>query len=437
VRLAYGLSWLIFIANAAFIVVLWYRGGNVTQVHSVGALLSSIGRLTGLLGAYLLLVQVLLLARLSWIERFVGFDRLTVWHRWNGKLTLYLVLAHVVTITAGYALTDKISLWSEITTLLGIYPGMVTATFGTAMMVVVVLTSLVVVRRRLRYEFWYLVHLMAYVSILLAWFHQLPTGNEFLTNPSAASYWTALYLVTLGLVVICRLVQPAFGAWWHRMRVLEVTRENATVVSIRVGGRALDRLHAEPGQFFLWRFLDRRRWWEAHPFSLSEAPNGSTLRITVKESGDYSSRLADLRSGTSVVTEGPFGVFTSDVRTTDRATLIAGGIGITPVRALMETMTGDLSVIYRVLRDDDIVFRAEMDRLAEQRGITVHYVVGDHAAPGGEQLMSPEHLLELVPDLPQRDIYVCGPPGMADFIETNVRRAGVPGELIHIERFAL
>jgi len=178
----------VFLANAAAIVVLWLNGGGVSGVHHLGDLLTSLGRITGLFGAYLLLIQVLLLARLTVLERLTGFDRLTVWHRRNGKLALYLVLAHVVLITIGYALTDRLSIPAEASQLLGSYPGMVTATVGTGLLVLVMLTSLVVVRRRLRYEAWYLVHLMAYAGIVLSWFHEVPTGNEFITNPGATAY---------------------------------------------------------------------------------------------------------------------------------------------------------------------------------------------------------------------------------------------------------
>jgi hypothetical protein len=97
---------------------------------------------------------VLLLARLPWLERLVGFDRLSVWHRWNGHATLDLVLAHVVLSVWGYSLMDKVSLPKEVSTMLGggIYPGMITATVGTFLLVAAVVSSVVIVKRRLRYE---------------------------------------------------------------------------------------------------------------------------------------------------------------------------------------------------------------------------------------------------------------------------------------------
>src|SRR5206468_2440750 len=198
--------------------------------------------------------------RLTFLERLVGFDRLTIWHRWNGKLCLYLILAHVVFITLGYTLLDKISLGSEISNLLGTYPGMVTATIGTVLLIDVAGYLYTIVRRRLHYETWYLVHLTAYAGILLAWFHQIPTGNELITNARATTYWTALYLVTLVLIVLFRFVQPIVQNVIYRMRVSEVTVETPGVVSLRIAGHRLDGLHAQAGQFFLWRFLSRGRW---------------------------------------------------------------------------------------------------------------------------------------------------------------------------------
>jgi predicted ferric reductase len=429
--------WLLALANVAVIVMLWWQGGNVTGVHTIGALFNSLGRITGLLGAYLLLIQVLLVARLPLFEWFIGFDRLTVWHRRNGKLCLYLVLAHVVFITIGYTLTDKVSIAMETALLLTNYPGMVEATIGTVLMVIIVVASLVIVRRHFRYETWYLVHLTAYLAILLGWFHQVPTGNEFLTNAPATAYWTALYLATLAPFVLYRFVKPVLRGTRHRLRVDEVKLEGPNVVSLRITGRHLDRLGARAGQFFLWRFLGPGRWWESHPFSLSAAPDGKSLRITVKSSGDFSSRIGEITPGTPVIAEGPFGRFTESVRRHDRVALIAGGIGITPIRALLEEMPGDLVLIYRVIRDEDIVFREELERLAGDRGNTIFYVVGDHAAPGGDRLLSSEHLGELVPDITDRDVYICGPPALSYVIERNVQRAGVPRSSIHTERFAL
>jgi predicted ferric reductase len=425
------------VGNAAAITWLWVHGGNL-HPHTTGDLLTGIGRLTGLLGAYLALVQVVLLARLPALERLVGFDRLTVWHRWNGHACIDLIVAHVIFTVWGYSLLDKIPIGSEISTMLGggIYPGMITATIGTGLLIAVVASSLVIARRRLRYEWWYAVHLMAYAGIALSWFHEIPTGNELVFHRAATEYWRALYIVTIAVVVVWRLLVPLFGMFRYRLRVSEVTLEGPGVVSLRITGRNLDRLGAHAGQFFLWRFLARRAWGTAHPFSLSAAPDGSSLRITVKGLGDHTARIAQIELGTRVVAEGPFGVFTDDRRRGEKAVLIAGGIGITPIRALAETMTGDLVVLYRVMSEDDVIFRAELDALAADSGVVVHYLVGDHNGDGRD-LLAPAHLLELVPDLTERDVFLCGPPAMAAFIRKSVHEAHVPRRQIHAERFAL
>ena len=431
--------WAFVAGNAALMVWFWVHGGNVSDDLSTGELLTSLARITGLLGAYSALLQVLLLARLSPIERLFGFDRLTVWHRWNGHACLDLILAHVVLSVWGYALMDKISLPSEVTTMLGggVYPGMITATVGTGLLIAVVVTSVVIVRRRLRYEAWYAVHLLAYAGIALAWFHQIPTGNELVLDRVAADYWRALFFGTLALVVAFRLLGPALNALRYRLRVAEVVAEGPGIVSLRITGHRLDRLDASAGQFFLWRFLDRERWWASHPFSLSEAPDGRSLRITVKALGDFSSRLAEIAPGTHVLAEGPFGVFTKAARRRDKIVLIAGGIGITPIRALMEDMSGDVIVIYRVVREEDVIFRDELEELARERGLTLHFVVGDHATEDGARLLSSAHLRELVPDIAEREVYVCGPPAMTDVLDRNVRRANVPARFIRTEKFAL
>jgi ferredoxin-NADP reductase len=265
----------------------------------------------------------------------------------------------------------------------------------------------------------------------------IPDGNELVIDRLAAEYWRALFACTLALVVYCRLVRPLVRAIRFDLRVAEVTQEAPEVVSLRLAGRGLERLDARSGQFFFWRFLTGGFWYTQHPFSLSEAPGGGTLRITVKALGDHTARLREVPVGTRVLAEGPFGVFTADARVREKTLLIAGGIGITPVRALLEELDGDVVVLYRVVSSSDIVLRDELDRLAGAIWARVEYVIGDHRDPAARDLLSAEHLRGLVPDLAERDVYLCGPPGLVDRIVPDLRDAGVPGRQLHVERFAL
>src|SRR3954462_1645074 len=119
----WGLALLV-VANGIVVVALWW-GEGIRDVHSAGSLLTGLGRVTGLLGAYLALLVLLLLARLPVLERIAGFDRLTVWHRRAGVATILLLLAHTVLITAGYTIGDRIALSGEIARLISGYPGVI------------------------------------------------------------------------------------------------------------------------------------------------------------------------------------------------------------------------------------------------------------------------------------------------------------------------
>lgn len=427
------------LANAAVIVELWLDARGLTGPHDTAGRLTSAGRITGLLGAYLALVQVLLLARLPALEHRIGFDRLTVWHRRNGKATLGLVLVHTVLITWGYTLTDGISLRNEISSLWSDYPHMVTATVATGLMLAVVVTSLVIVRRRLPYELWQVAHLTAYASIALGYLHQVPSGTELAADGSAATYWHLLYVTALALLVTFRVLMPLARAVRHDLRVAEVLPEGPGVVSIVLTGHHLDALRAQGGQFFRWRFLTLRRCLVSHPFSLSARPTEHRLRITVKAVGGFTQALADLSPGTRVMASGPFGTFTAAARRRPKVLLIAGGIGVTPVRALLEELpagSAEVTIVYRAFAEEDFVLRDEIDALARERVARVVYLAGDHRDPAAGRLLEPDHLLELLPDLADHDVFLCGPPAMTDAVEQSLRQTSIPRRQVHVERFA-
>jgi len=205
---------------------------------------------------------------------------------------------------------------------------------------------------------------------------------------------------------------------------------------VYVTGNRLPQLPVEAGQFFMWRFLTRQGWWQAHPYSLSAAPNGKWLRITAKSLGDYSSALTSLRPGTKVVLEGPYGAFTKARRRRRRSLMIGAGIGVTPLRALMESLPwapGEMTLVYRASDAGHLALRTELDELAARRGATVHYLVGtrqDHP-----EYLTPDHILELAPDVDQRDVFVCGPDSFTEMVRDSLRTLDVPYQQVHTESF--
>jgi ferredoxin-NADP reductase len=326
---------------------------------------------------------------------------------------------------------------NEGSTLLRSYPDVLAATAGGLLLVGVGISSARAARRRLRYETWFYLHLYTYIAVALAFSHQFATGAEFMNNVGARALWGGMYAAVGGAICWYRFVTPVRQALRHRMHVLSVRRESPDVVSVVIGGRHLDELRAESGQFFRWRFLSRGMWWASSPYSLSAAPRPDRLRITVKDLGDHSRALADVRPGTRVFAEGPYGAVTGALRTRRKVLLIGGGIGITPLRALFETVPGkpgDLTFIYRASHADDVVFRNELEQIATARGARLWFVTGRRAELGGDPL-SASALAANIPDLAGHDVYVCGPSGMTTAATEALRAAGVPRRHIHHESF--
>ncbi|MFC3574684.1 ferredoxin reductase family protein [Streptomyces yaanensis] len=414
-------------ANAAAVTVFFVQAGFASNALVV------LGRLAGLYGALLMAFQLLLVARLPWLDRRIGMDRLTSWHRWLGFGLLWTLLGHVVFIVLGYAQSSSMDPLNELLDLAETVEGVLRAVVALGLIVVVGAASARWARRRMAYETWHFVHLYTYVAVVLAFTHQVAVGTTFTASSAATAYWWTLWGVALGAVFLGRLVLPLWCNLRHRLRVSAVVPESDNVVSVYITGRDLDRLPARAGQFFLWRFLTRDRWWQANPFSLSAAPDGRTLRLTAKAAGDGTAALRHLKPGTRVFAEGPYGAFTTLHRTRPDALLIAGGVGITPIRALLEELHGHAVLIYRVATDRDAVLHDELRELAHAKGAELYLVTG----PAVPDRLAPRELARLVPDVADRDVYVCGPPGMTSAVLGSLRELGVPKPQIHFERFSL
>jgi ferredoxin-NADP reductase/DMSO/TMAO reductase YedYZ heme-binding membrane subunit len=415
---------------------LWWH--STLDLSSRGAQLTAAGDLLGLLSGYGFVVLVALMARLPPLERGIGADRLARWHAMGGRYVITLVTGHVLLIVWGYSVTAHEKVTSQAVALLTAYPDVLMATVAWFLLLGVAAFSARAARRRLSYETWYYAHLYTYLAIALAFSHQFGQGPAFQSNTAARVAWSTLYVTVAALIVWYRILTPLRNAARHRFTVQSVRPEAPGIVSVFITGRNFDRLRAEPGQFFRWRFLTRELWWQSHPYSLSAMPQPNQMRITVKARGDHSGSLARLQPGTRIIAEGPYGAFTPAV-TGRRALLIAGGVGITPIRAMFAALpkrmqSDGITLLYRASHPRDVVFSRELNAIAADRNAVLQYLIGSRAELGFDPLDA-DHLQQTVPGLHRHEAYVCGPAGMTETAVNSLVAAGMPRRRIHCESF--
>jgi predicted ferric reductase len=415
--------------NVLFVEVLFFTS-DVPEKNS----LITIGRFFGLHVALTMIFQLILIARLPFLDRRIGMDTLTSWHRWVGFTLFWTLLLHVSFIVLGFAELDGNSVPVQIVSLAGSTPVLL-GMCAFVIILTVAISSVRYARRKLSYEAWHAIHFLLYVVIVLALIHQMFEITTFTASSLSRAYWWLLWTFALGSLLIGRVVLPIWRNVHHQFRVAAVVPESHDVVSVHVTGKHLDQLPARAGQFMLWRFPGHNRWWQVNPFSLSAAPNGTSLRLTAKAVGATSAGLRNLPVGTRVFAEGPYGAFTSVQRTRQATVLIAGGVGVTPIRSMLEELTGPVVVLYRVHSEADAVLLAEMRALAAMGGNQVHVLAG---RTGPDNMpFAPAGLAALVPDIKERDVYVCGPGPMTEAVLRSLKELGVPRAQVHAERFRL
>lgn len=437
------LAWGLWAVNIVAILLFWGQLGMPQLLSGdIGAILHATARLLGLLATFCALTQFVLMSRAGWLEPIFGLDRLAIFHRRNGVATISFMLAHGALIIAAYSLQNSIDVVQAGSFLLGAFYIQL-ALAAVVLFVLTVGMSIYIVRKHLKFETWYGVHILNYAAIALVPFHQLTFGSDFLANPIFTYYWIALYILTAVIMVVWRFGLPIARSLFFDFTVQKVVAETATANSIYITGRHLKKFRALGGQFVLVRFFDKHLVWQEHPFSLSMLPSPEYLRLTIRALGDFTKAVPAIKPGTKVWVSGPYGAFTHHLQRQEKVLYIAGGIGITPIRAMIEERANlnkpsDAVLLYGNRSEPDTVFLAELQKLAAKINMPIHNVLSEQKSYSGETgYIDKQKIVRLVPDVTTRDIFLCGPPPMMWGIISALQELGVPKENIHYERFAL
>jgi predicted ferric reductase len=420
------------------ITVAWWLANSSRVTAGGDVALIAFGGLCGLLAGYFFLQQMILISGASFIERHFGLDRLARIHHTTGLIGYVLLLLHVTFIVAGYASLNNASFPEQFLDLRNNFAYVGLASIALLLLDAVVITSIVIVRKRLKYELWYFVHLLVYSAVLLALLHQINNGQSLLGNEYLRFYWYVLYIAAFGLVLWRRWLLPIFLEHKHRLRVQKVEKENESVTSIYITGKNLAAFKYDAGQFNLWQFWQKGLRSMHHPFTISSSPGDPYLRLSAKAIGDFTSKLDEVKVGTPVLISGPYGLFSRRVSAGRPRLFIAGGIGITPILSMLrdEVKKGDV-LLYAAQSREDAVFAKDFKQLAS-RGLKTSYIFSNEKVKGSynghlnKQIINKE-----VTQITKRDVWLCGPPPMMNAVEQALTELRVPKDQIHTEKFRL
>lgn len=426
--------WFVVGLIGAVLALMWVRHGGPDQDPMM-----AIGQVTAIGGTYAALVGVLLASRAPWLDQVFGSDDLRRIHGLLGFAAVWAIGVHGVTSTLAFAGNSLDQVVPTLLSLIRTVPGMLGAIVSMGLFVMVAITSMKAARRRISYETFHGIHLYVYLALAFGFLHQLTIGTDFVGDWLATGFWIALYVAAFAPLLLHRIAWPLWLLARHRPRVLGIVPESDGVFSLYVGGANMDRLRVRSGQFFVVRALTLRDWTHGHPFSISAAPNAEYLRFTVKELGEGTRDLRRLRAGTPILLEGPYGAIHGARRTGRKLLLIAGGIGVAPIRAMAQGYdygAGDVEFLYRTRDSGDAALVGELEALAAERGFSLHMLTGRRA--DGTQRPDPlgrASIRALVPDVVDRDVFLCGPDSLMERTRRALLGLGVPPERIHLEVF--
>ena len=433
------LFYVAFLANVAIIVFFWAQSSFSLLFSGLGSALSSLGRLCGLLAVFIVLLQFVLMGRARWLEKIFGLDNLAKVHKLNGYGTIAFIVFHTVFITAGYAISSHTTFISQFFTFLTNYEDVFKAFLATDIFIIVVFFSIYIVRRHLKYELWYLIHILTYLAVILAWGHQLQNGQDFASNHLFVLYWYALYIFVFANLLYFRFFLQYYQFFKHRFYVESVVKENDSVSSMYISGRNIQQFKVQAGQFIMVRFLSGMKVLQSHPFSVSMLPTNNRMRITIKSNGDFTNTISEIKKNTKIIIDGPYGVFTEKLCTHNKVLFIAGGIGITPIRVLIQQMAEnkqDVILLYSNKKESETVFKKELDELSKKYHFPIRYMYTQGKMANSGRLNS-EKIYLFVPDILERDVYLCGSSKMMESMILELKKCSVKSWDIHYENFSL
>lgn len=398
----------------------------------------------GFIGYALMALEFALIARIRPAAQPFGQDALQLFHNWMGILALGLLLAHpILLILSGYPANCWLNPFSSCAN-----QHTVSAAISLYALVLLILTAVFRKPLRIKYEIWQVAHGLLAIFVLWASLDHILALGRFSSTPIMRATWLLYGVIVAGLIVWYKILQPIFN-WNKRWEVVENKAERGDARTLVLKPVGHIGFSFEPGQY---AWIKRGRTplgFGQHPISFSsngDVEPGGKIAFTIKNLGDWSGEVVpNIQPGTHMWVDGPHGVLSADREQGMGYVLIAGGVGITPMYSICQTLAGrgdvrPVLLFYGARDHESSTFREEFDRLQEQMNLQVIYVL-EHPQEGwqGEQgYINADILQRYLPEQYRRFVYfICGPEPLMNAMELALPKLGIPPEKVLSERFGM
>lgn len=429
-RLKGSSGWILIVILCAIPLVLWARISPMAiRFGSLYATVISLGQLTGLVGAALFALSLILSGRFRWTEGlFGGMNRVYIAHHIIGGIGFILLMVHplILLYTRAMISFNKAALF--------FVPGQnASDTFGILSLLSLMVLLIATYYVKLHYHIWKLLHKFLGASFFLGFLHMFLTQSDVARDTPMRMYMLGISTIAL-LVYVYRTI---LGRWLVRKcqcSVTSITPLSGEMVQIALQPQG--HLSAcEPGQFVFLSFNSNAFSPEWHPFSISSINPDGTIEVIIKQLGDYTKHVHEICLGMNAWIEGPYGRFYHNVRV-PKQIWIAGGVGVTPFLSMAKRLNTDTLVdLYYVVHDQQEAVGANLLHELVQSHANFRVCIYDTSAQ--KTRITAQMIQETSGDLAGRDIYICGPPPMMKSLRSQLQALHVFGDHIHTEEFSM
>lgn len=386
-------------------------------------------------------IQLIAVGKIRWLADAFNMDKVYNNHHWLSLASTFMIFAHVILLVFDNAKVARFLL------MFGQPWKFAAGVIGLLGFILIGITSVARRQLRLDYRVWLYVHDILSAILLTFGIIHLIKVDYYTQFPLMKAVWIFLIVLYLGMIIHIRILK-AFFLRKIPYKVESVIRENETVYTLNLlpDGHKGESFRA--GQVAWISAGDNPYVLSRNPFSYSgsDMAPGGAIRFSIKEVGDFTSSIKDLKVGDRMYIDGPYGRFNLDAPKTQKGlVLIGGGIGVAPVIGMVESLRAaedkrPIYVFYGDYSERTVLYADDFAKAGEVLDLHMINVLenpmdDDYPYKG---YITAEIMRKVLPENYKEFLYfVCGPAPMLRAIERNFKQLGIPMSQVQEENYTM